>query len=526
MKRSRIARSTVALLVVGLLSACSPTTGGVSSATSVAPAISVTGTRSVEPGMPGSSLLGSPTNSGISINTLASAGMQLVVNYGTTPDSLTFQTPVQTAADTAPVVTIIDGLEPDTRYYYAVAVSTGEAFNAAPVQSFMTMRNAGETFSFGVQGDSHPERDGKMFDAVLYQQNATNASSQNLDFYFMMGDDFSIDKLIQDGTVSQQSVDERYLLQRSYLDPLGSSTPIFTVNGNHEQAAKYLLDGTLNNPAVYAGAARYKFFPLPEPNEFYSVDQTQVDGVGYLKDYYAFQWGDALFVVIDPYWHSDSAVDNSASDSAPADSTSSATKGGGKKKASESTPVVKGKGKKQTQESSDSTSAPRNLWNNTLGNDQYQWLLDTLRTTTATYKFVFTHHVLGTGRGGIEEASLYEWGGYDKNGDYSFPVERPDWEAPIADLMAENNVTIFFQGHDHLFAQQELNGVTYQTVPSPADPTATAFNSDAYKSGTILPNSGFLKVTVGPNGVTVDYIATGGSDNGEAIYSYNVGPSQ
>ena len=398
-------------------------------------------------------------------------------------------------------------IQADTDYYYSVAVDEGEGYLAAPTHSFHTQRSTAESFSFGVQGDSHPEREGSMFDPVLYKQALSNAETANLDFYMMMGDDFSIDKLILDGTVSQQTVNERYLLQRTYLDKLGSSTPIFTVNGNHEQAAKYLLNGTAENPAVYAGNARNTYFPLPAPNAFYSGDVTQVEGVGYLRDYYAYTWGDALFVVIDPYWHSDNVVDNSPTDK-------QATKGSG------------GKGTKNATDASASDSVKRNLWDNTLGQEQYDWLVKVLGQSTSKYKFVFTHHVLGTGRGGIEEASLYEWGGYDKKGQYAFDTERPDWVAPIQQLMSENNVTIFFQGHDHLFAQQELDGVEYQTVPCPADPTFTAFNSNAYTSGTILPNSGYLKVDVSSEAVTVNYIATGGDKNGQSIYSYTLSTSK
>jgi hypothetical protein len=46
----------------------------------------------------------------------------------------------------------------------------------------------------------------------------------------------------------------------------------------------------------------------------------------------------------------------------------------------------------------------------------------------AQHKFVFTHHVLGTGRGGIERAIRYEWGGYTDHGEWEFDTERPNWE--------------------------------------------------------------------------------------------------
>jgi len=309
-----------------------------------------------------------------------------------------------------------------------------------------------------------------------------------------MGDDFSIEKLINKNQVNQESVDEVYLYQRRYLGIIGASSPPFLVNGNHEQAAKYLLDETPNNPAVLAAKARINYYPLPIPNDFYTGDAEEVEHVGYLRDYYSFEWGNALFVVIDPYWHSNIAVDNAAGDKNN----------------------TKDKGKKD-------------FWEITLGDSQYQWFKQTLEDSDAKYKFVFCHHVLETGRGGIENAKLYEWGGYNQKGIWEFDKMRPNWEMPIHDVMVKNGVKIFFQGHDHLFAKQELDGVIYQSVPNPDDDTYTAFNQDAYKSGDILPNSGFLNVTVSPEQVKVDYIRsfltkdeTVQNINGNIDFSYTV----
>lgn len=306
-----------------------------------------------------------------------------------------------------------------------------------------------------------------MFNSQLYMTTLQNAAKANLAFYILMGDDFSIEKLISENNRTQQAYDDVYLAQKKYLDVL--SLPIYLVNGNHEQEAKYLLDGTNNNPAILARNAREKYFTSP----------------GVETGYYSFTRGNALFVFIDYYWHSNTAVDNTAG--------------------------AKNENKKG-----------RDLWNNTLGDVQYQWFKKTLETSNAKYKFVFTHHVLGTGRGGIENAKLYEWGGYNQKGVWEFNTKRPSWELPIHQLMVKNHVTIFFQGHDHLFAKQELDGIIYQEVPNPADDTYTAFNKDAYKSGDTLPNSGFLDVTVSSDNVKVDYIHSGQNNNGQSVYSYTV----
>ena len=195
-----------------------------------------------------------------------------------------------------------------------------------------------------------------------------------------------------------------------------------------------------------------------------------------------------------------------------------------------------------------------NPWDNTIGDTQYEWFKNTLEDSDAKHKFVFTHHVLGSGRGGIERAMEFEWGGYtpscapvtcfaythgffpdgvERSADdpeWEFDTQRPNWELPIHQLMVENGVTILFQGHDHLFARQELDGIVYQSVPNPADDLFYEVrNQAAYRSGDILPNSGYLNVTVSPDEVRVDYIRsylpkheTDGRRHGSVDYSYIV----
>ena len=113
--------------------------------------------------------------------------------------------------------------------------------------------------------------------------------------------------------------------------------------------------------------------------------------------------------------------------------------------------------------------------------------------------------MLGTGRGGVEVSTGYEWGGQDPKGKRSFAEMRPGWELPIHDLMVKNGVTIFFQGHDHIFVHQERDGVIYQSMPNPADDTFTMFNEAAYLTGVKAPNSGHVRVSVGPTQVKVEY---------------------
>ena len=168
-----------------------------------------------------------------------------------------------------------------------------------------------------------------------------------------------------------------------------------------------------------------------------------------------------------------------------------------------------------------------------MGDAQYQWLKKTLEQSKARYKFVFSHHVSGTGRGAVEVSDLYEWGGKNRAGEWEFDKNRPGWAMPVHQLMVKNGVTIFFQGHDHLFARQERDGIIYQETPNPADATYTVFNREAYRSGDILPNSGYLRVTVSPAGAKVEYVRSylpqdekPDHKNGEIAFSYTVAGRQ
>ena len=432
-------------------------------------------------------ILGCPTDTSITASILSAHTKEGYVEYGVVAGVYGQRTGQMTFPPNTPVAMVLDGLQPNMSYCYRLRMrAPGETpFAEGEVHGFHTQRAPGSTFTFAIQGDSHPERP-RMHDPALYAQTLCAVAAEHPDFYLTIGDDFSVDTL---RTVDADAVQTIYRRQRLFLGLVASSAPLFLTNGNHEQAAMCNLDNTPNNVAVWAQTARNTLFSQPAPNTFYTGDAQPVEHIGLLRDYFAWTWGDALFVIIDPYWHSARPVDNPF--------------GGGEK--------------------------TRDPWNSTLGEVQYQWLKQTLERSTAKYKFVFTHHVLGTGRGGIEEAGLYEWGGHERNGAYTFPANRPNWPLPIHQLLAYTGVTIFFQGHDHIFARQQLDGVVYQTLPEPADPNYALYNADAYGTGDIRPNSGYVRVTVSSEKVTVDYVRqylpadeTADRKSGEIAFSYTL----
>lgn len=451
----------------------------------------------------GSLVLGRPTDVSIAANVLAPTALSFYLEYGTTSATYTAQTPAANLAANVPQELTIFSLKPNTRYYYRLRFQAPGAatVDATPEYSFMTQRPPGSTFTFCVQGDSHPERVNNMFNSAYYtrtlQTVAADASSP--DFFLTLGDDFSTDTINPNNpsAITQDQVVNRYLIQRPYLDLIGRTMPVFLVNGNHENAARYLLDGTPNNVAVWAQNARNSYYAQPAPDNFYSGNPEQIPYIGLLRNFFAFTWGDALFVTLDPYWGSPVCVDTNLFDS-----TGSVTK-------------------------------RPDIWQVTHGDLQYNWLKTTLEQSKAKYKFVFAHHVMGTQRGGVDVALKYEWGGQNANGTSGFAQNRPTWALPIHQLMAANHVTIFFQGHDHIFVHQQLDGVTYQALGNPADPNYSLFNSDAYATGERFPNSGYARVTVAPSGVKVDYVRTyppadesSTRVNGTVAFSYIAGAAQ
>ena len=104
---------------------------------------------------------------------------------------------------------------------------------------------------------------------------------------------------------------------------------------------------------------------------------------------------------------------------------------------------------------------------------------------------------------------------------------------PIHQLFTTYGVNIFFQGHDHLFAHEVLNNITYQEVPMPADSTykiGMLANATAYTADTI-GGTGHIRVTVSPQCVKVDFVRaylpadtlSGLHHNREIAFSYTLG---
>jgi hypothetical protein len=447
----------------------------------------------------GQELLGRPTDTSITVSVVPDSAASIYYEYGTSEGNYTDQTSTGSATAGQPYVVTISGLSADTQYYYRMQYSTdgGSTWTARAEHSFYTQRAPGDTFTFDITSDSHVNI--MLGSASEWTKTLNNVAADHPDFHLDLGDTFAMDSV-----TTASGAENAYKFQLQYFNLISHSAPIFLVSGNHEQTEGWHLDDN-GNPAnslpVWGTNAMKKYFLNPVPDgSFYSGDAdpySYLDGDHLREDYYAWTWGDALFVVIDPFWFTTTKpyIGNT---------------GGG--------------------ESSDTGSG--NRWDWTVGLEQFNWLKTTLQSSTAKYKFVFAHQMPGGsedyGHGGANSVNLVEMGGYNEAGTiYEWDTKRPvvNWgSVALHQLMVNNGVSAFFHGHDHQYGYEERDGVVYQEVPS-AGFTGNGFGLYTTGNGyTIkaLPSDGHLRVTVSPSQATVDYIKTSDASN---AYTYTIAPN-
>ncbi|MEO6741334.1 MAG: metallophosphoesterase family protein [Chthoniobacteraceae bacterium] len=429
-------------------------------------------------------VLGRPTKNSVTASVLAYADREGVIQFGPKAGAPVAKTAAFALKAGVPAEVALTGLQADTQYFYRLSTRAGiGAWTAEPEHSFRTQRAPGRTFTFTVQADPH--LDDKV-EPRLLERSLLNSLSDAPDFHIDLGDTFMTDKYRR----RYELAAKQYVAQRHYFGLIGHSAPVFLVLGNH--------DGEMGgrrrdeDEAVWSNMMRKKYFANPFPDGFYTGNEYKHPKLGLLQDYYAWEWGDALFVALDPFWFSKKSRDDN--------------------------------------------------WARSLGDAQYQWLRRTLEGSKAKFKFVFLHHLVGgatpEGRGGSEAAPFFEWGGRNLDGTDGFAAHRPGWPAPIHQLLVQNHVSIVFHGHDHIFAKQDLDGIVYQEVPQPGNPARGDPNAMprtaaeyGYLSGKILGAPGYMRISVTPGKVTADLVRSYlpdeegvGRRNHEVAFSYEIQP--
>ncbi len=442
----------------------------------------------------GEELLGLPTNNSIAINIIPDSDIEYYYEYGTSSGVYDHQTVHYDATGGDPHEIVINGLESNTRYFYRMQYNYDETgWVVRSEHTFHTQRDEGEPFVFTVLSDSHA-----MYN-TQYQNAVIEIKADQPDFHLDLGDTF-----MTDGDTLQSQVDAEYLAQRNllYMGGIGQSSSIFLASGNHENEEGWNLDDSFSI-ALASIQARKAFYPTPNgEGGFYTgntdlladIDESTY-GDEYREDYYAWEWGDALFVVLDPFQYT----------------------------------MANPYGASAGEGSDDPATGDR--WNWTLGEQQFIWLKNVLSTSDAKYKFIFAHHMVGGTqnyvRGGAVPAHLFEWGGYEADGvTWGFDTERVGWgDETIHQMFIDYGVSAFFHGHDHQYAYEVRDDIVYLSLPRPS--TGLDFNyysvSDPYTE-VVMASPGYIRVSVDPAVATVEYISSSNTI-GTVNHSFTIDPN-
>ncbi len=372
----------------------------------------------------------------------------------------------------------VDGLVPGRRYVYEVSApgaagqsgspgSTGPAGPVDPVAptqplllytgSAATAPAPGTPFSFALITDTHIEpRDpvppgntviddfyGTMETTLLAV--TAEVAAVKPDFVINLGDMldyhlFGFNAPPPDASWARLG----YLNYRRLLGDTVGHAAHFPVIGNWDG------ESGCNTPDEIARSMSQRLLYAPGPGP-----DTYPEGGSANGDYYAFTWGDALFIVLNVMTY---------------------------------TPTCHLLG-----------SGPGVADDWTLGATQLAWLDQTLAQATSKWRFLFIHHTVG-GAAGDADDTAYGRGG----GQAAYVGEQ----ATIHAMMLQYGVQVFFYAHDHVFTDMVVDGIHYLLPGSAGAPWK--FDSSQTGYAHYWPDSGYARVQVAPDRAEVDMISVDG----------------
>ncbi len=408
----------------------------------------------------GAPLIFSPTASSFGINVVLSEGspddLNARVRRRGTIDYVPLEAPEHPAQSIAQWTA--SGLEAGTHYQYQIVLgdesAAGDESDVLFEGQALTQRRAGEDFSFALIADTHvpppvaeaPQRDQieRTYRAVM----GDIADLERPDFIINLGDmlDFNLYGF-NAPPPSEDVARDAYMNYRTLMGPLLGQVAHFPVIGN--------WDGETGcfGPDVIQRSLSQRLRYMPAPGS-----TTYPEGGSADEDYYAFQWGDALFIVLNVMSYTPTCPEQ--------------------------------------------TGKPED-W--TLGAAQFAWLEKTLAEATSKWRFIMIHHVVGG-------AAANDWdSSYGRGGGQSAYVGE---QALIHQMMLQAGVQIFFYGHDHAFTDMVVDGIHYTLPGSAGAPWKFDISETGYENS--WPESGYSRVHVSSKEVSVEFIAEGGKE----LYSY------
>jgi hypothetical protein len=404
-------------------------------------------------------LVFNPTQTTFSVSAVITSGdprnLQMAWRPATGGDfvhSTTFELPTTDAIEWT-----VHNLAPGTAYEYRVfrdnSSNGGEEVELARGRA-TTQRPPGQEFTFALVTDTHiPPRDHAPvgLDTVNDMEAVLLAVDQEMaagspDFLVNLGDMLDFHMFgFNDPPPDSSWTRWGYLNYRRLLGRTLGVAPHFTVIGNWDGE-----NGCNGESAIERSRSqRLLYLPGPRPD-------TYPEGGNGHEDYYAFTWGDAMFVVLNVMTYTSGCHYLSYSPGVADD------------------------------------------W--TLGEPQLEWLRQTLRNSTSKWRFLLIHHAVG-GAAGDQANSAYGRGGGQ--------AARVGEQAIVHDLMLQYGVQIFFYGHDHVFTDMVVDGIHYTLPGSAGAPWKFTTIETGYQ--TYWPDSGHARVRVSPSAVNVDFLALGGA---------------
>jgi phosphodiesterase/alkaline phosphatase D-like protein len=357
----------------------------------------------------------------------------------------------------------LTGLSPATRYEYQILMKGDAGGLLHPVVSgkFRTQRKRPGHYTAVLLADPHVGSFAEGTKPVLtLDQVVRNASRANAEFVLDLGDNVAWPGSREYGQENPEAAVEAYTRYRRQLGPLSVNCPHFAVIGNWSGES-----GKFSAESIDTAAAVRQAF-LPGPNHL-----TYPQGGSEREDYYAFSWGDALYIILNIQTYSKPSQPNEL-------------------------PSLAEDVNRVTE------------W--TLGKKQMSWFEATLKKASERFRFVCIHHPAG-GNAGDAANTLYGRGGAR--------AWNTGEQAEIHALMKKYYVQIFFYGHDHVFVDDVVDGIHYALPGSCGAPWKFTKKETGYDR--FWPDSGHAQLDVTPEKATVSFINV----EGKVLHAFSVVPA-
>ena len=353
----------------------------------------------------------------------------------------------------------VEELAAGTGYEYRLFLADpGEESTPLVAGQFTTQRLGEVGFTAALTTDAHTgsfaEDD---FPIAILDDVVRNVAADRPDFMMALGDNVAWYTSRELAQPDDRGASFAYDMYRRHLGPLSPSCPHFGLIGNWEgESGKFPAESQR-----LTAAARHRF--APGPNHL-----TYPQGGSPNEDYYAFEWGPVLFVVLN--------VQSYSEPSGPLDSI---------------------------------LDDVFRMEDWTLGASQMSWFEGVLAGSDHPFKFVCIHHAVGGNAGNVFD-TLYGRGGPR--------AARVGEQAVLHELMLDSGVQLFLFGHDHVFLDEVVDGIHYAMPGSCGAPWKFDTSVTGYRS--YWPDSGHGRLTVRPDRATVEFV----SQQGVVLHQFSVEP--